>query len=76
MVTVSVGCALAAVSVALAGDTTVDVGGRVVDLLVDRTVSAGQHRIVWRDRGLPSGVYFVRLEAGGAVRTGTMVLVK
>jgi hypothetical protein len=51
-----------------------DVGGRLVRVLLDRPVSAGEHRISWDgkdERGAPAppGVYFARLEAPGLTRT-------
>ena len=51
-----------------------DVGGRRVRTLVETTESAGRHVAVWdgRDDGIrpvSPGVYFVRLEAPGFIRT-------
>jgi len=51
-----------------------DVGGRLVRVLLDRPVSAGEHRIPWDGRDesgapAPPGVYFARLEAPGVSRT-------
>ncbi len=42
-----------------------DLGGRRVATLLDGTRPAGEHAVTWRAAGAPSGVYFVRLEAGG-----------
>ena len=39
-----------------------DVSGTRVAVLVDETLPAGRHEYVFRTDGLPSGVYFVRLE--------------
>jgi hypothetical protein len=58
-----------------------NVGGRVVRTLVDGPVGPGTHSRVWDgtdDRGeaVASGVYFMRLEAGGEVETRKMTLLK
>ncbi len=51
-----------------------DVAGRMVSVLANRFLPAGQHEYRWDGRGLtggelPPGVFFVRLEAGDAVAT-------
>ena len=51
-----------------------DVGGRAVATLVDGAETAGSHTRIWdgrRDDGRPvaAGVYFVRLDFGGEVRS-------
>jgi N-acetylneuraminic acid mutarotase len=58
-----------------------DARGRVVRTLVDATHESGPHAVVWdgRDDGgvrSASGVYFYRLDAGGAVLSKKMVLVE
>jgi len=59
-----------------------DVTGRVVRRLVDgETWAAGSHRLEWdgrdeRGRALASGAYRLRLEADGAVRIGSVVLLR
>ncbi|MGA7307232.1 MAG: FlgD immunoglobulin-like domain containing protein, partial [Rhodothermales bacterium] len=50
--------------------------GRVVESLVNSHQSLGQHSILWDATGVPSGVYFYRLEADGVVRTRSMLLVR
>lgn len=59
----------------------VSVDGRVVRTLVDGEVGPGPHSRVWDgtdDRGesVASGVYFMRLEAGGEVSTRKITLLK
>ncbi len=58
-----------------------DLSGRLVRILVDGPEAAGRHAVVWRGRdqqgdALASGVYFSRLEAGGKVLTGRLLLLK
>ena len=59
-----------------------DISGRLVDvLLADEMASQGRNEVIWRGRdargrGLPSGTYFTRLEAGGTVKTTRMTLLK
>ena len=58
-----------------------DPRGRRVARIVDGVLAAGRHRVVWsgRDsagRSVASGVYFLRLEAGGERRTVRATLVR
>lgn len=53
-----------------------DVRGRQVEVLIDESLSAGDHEVTFEARDLPSGVYFSRLEAAGQVFSNRMVLVK
>jgi hypothetical protein len=58
-----------------------DVRGRLVDNLANRVFSAGQHMVTWNgqsnERGkLPSGVYFVKVEAGNFRSTQKVILNK
>jgi flagellar hook assembly protein FlgD len=60
-----------------------DVRGRRVRRLSDdgRTLAPGLHEFPWDGRNnrghyVSSGVYFVRLSAGGEVESGKLVLVK
>lgn len=41
-----------------------DMLGRCIAVLVDEHVVAGYHETGWQPRALPSGLYFVRLDAG------------
>lgn len=47
----------------------VDPSGRTVAVLMDAVVQAGLHRARWDARGLRSGVYFCRLQAGAETRS-------
>jgi hypothetical protein len=58
-----------------------DVQGRLVRVLVDQVLPAGQHAVEWDGRdgqgqALATGIYLSRLEAGGEVRSGKLALVK
>jgi len=53
-----------------------DVMGRRVSTLVNGAMSAGRHSLAWDASGLPSGVYMLRLTAGGKVMTGKVTLLK
>lgn len=62
-----------------AGWTTidvVDVNGRVVSELARGQVSAGRHSMTWNAKGVPAGIYLVRLQAGGEAVTRKVVLLK
>lgn len=53
-----------------------DVLGREVALLVEGVLPAGTHAVHFDGAGLPSGVYFYRLETGLFAETGRMTLLK
>jgi hypothetical protein len=53
-----------------------DVQGRVVDILVDAYMPAGDHLAVWHADHRASGTYFYRLFSGGFARTKSMVLIR
>jgi len=50
--------------------------GQKVATLVDRTMPAGRHSVVFDGSNLASGVYFYRLEIPGFAKTGKMLMVK
>jgi hypothetical protein len=61
--------------------TVHDARGRLVQVLNDGPLSAGDHALAWdgvdrQGRRLGSGVYFARLVADGEVQTSKLVLVK
>ncbi|UCC79729.1 MAG: T9SS type A sorting domain-containing protein, partial [Candidatus Zixiibacteriota bacterium] len=53
-----------------------DIIGRRVQTLVDKYKHAGVHTLNFNASSLPSGVYFCRLQAGDAVETKSMVLLR
>lgn len=53
-----------------------DVLGRAVAVLVDGEVEAGRHEAVFEARGLPSGVYLVRMTAEGFAQTRRVTLLR
>ncbi len=53
-----------------------DAAGRLVESLVNSPQSAGSHSVTWDAKGIPSGAYFCRLEAGGVVDIRTMFLLR
>ncbi|NNF58942.1 MAG: T9SS type A sorting domain-containing protein [Rhodothermaceae bacterium] len=56
--------------------TVFDALGRQVAVLVDDDHAPGQHAVVFEARGLPSGRYLMRMEAGGAVQTQRVTLLR
>jgi len=53
-----------------------DFSGREIDTLIKEHQTAGQHEAKWTAEGLPSGLYFYRLQAGGFVETKKLILIK
>ncbi len=53
-----------------------DVIGREVAVLVNSVQQAGGHTVTFSRTGLPSGIYFYRLESSGTAITKKMVLVR
>ncbi|MCK4329335.1 T9SS type A sorting domain-containing protein [candidate division WOR-3 bacterium] len=41
-----------------------DVGGRLIETLVDGVRDAGEHSVIWDGSNLPTGIYFIKLTAG------------
>jgi hypothetical protein len=52
------------------------VKGRLIDNLFTGTLDAGRHSINWSPASLSSGVYLIRMEAGGVVRMARGVMVR
>jgi hypothetical protein len=53
-----------------------DVLGRKVATLLDEQREAGRHTVSWNAEGMPSGVYFTRLDAGRFSGTMKLLLMK
>jgi len=53
-----------------------DMTGREVAVLLDGQETAGAHRTMWQSGGAPTGVYLLRLESAGQVRTQKLMLVR
>ena len=58
-----------------------DLRGRLVRSLVNHTVDAGEHAVVWNGRDdqgrlAPAGVYFVNLQTGQGQVTRRVVLTR
>jgi hypothetical protein len=56
--------------------TLYDLLGSRVAVLVRDDLAAGTHHVKWNADGLPSGVYFYRIETGRTTRSGRMVKVR
>jgi|GEM_PF-5439025 len=56
--------------------TAFDLTGRAVIAIDQGRFGAGTHQSKWDASGLESGIYLIRLEAGGEVRTAKAVVVK
>jgi hypothetical protein len=56
--------------------TIYDALGRLVESLVSGHQSAGRHTVTWNAEEVPSGVYFVRMEAGEYETTKTLTVAK
>ena len=53
-----------------------DLLGRAIAVLRDEILPAGRYQTIWDASKVPSGTYYVRLEAGSFVQTRKMVLVR
>ena len=53
-----------------------DMLGRQVAVLIDENKSAGIYQSVFYGKGLPSGIYLLRLEAEGQVKTKHVIIVR
>jgi hypothetical protein len=53
-----------------------DVRGKEVDIIYEGTQSVGQHSYTWNATNLPSGVYYIRLQAGELVSSQKALLIK
>ena len=58
-----------------------DIRGMLVGTLVSEVVGSGHHSVTWDQRDtrgsrVASGIYLVRLSAGGVVRTGKVMILR
>ncbi len=53
-----------------------DITGRMVEMLVNKKLTAGEHKIVWNADEYASGVYFVKLMNGQFQTTQKLILLK
>jgi hypothetical protein len=53
-----------------------DVLGRSLAILVDEYQQPGDYSVEWHPTGVPSGMYFYRLQTGGVIVTRRMALMK
>ncbi len=53
-----------------------DVTGSLVKTLVNGWNGAGNHEVLFDAKGLPSGIYIYRMQAGGAFSAGKILLLK
>jgi hypothetical protein len=53
-----------------------DMAGRLIDEIVNGWYDAGNQSVVWNAADYPSGIYFVKLEAGTFSASQKIVLVK
>ena len=66
-------------TLAKAGKTTIDiynVAGQKVDTLVDATLSAGSHSVVWNATRFSTGVYFYTVKSGAFSLTKKMTILR
>jgi hypothetical protein len=56
--------------------TAYDVRGQEVDVIFEGAQSVGSHSYTWNASNLPSGVYYIRLQAGDLVTSQKALLVK
>jgi len=53
-----------------------DVRGNEVDVIFEGAQGVGQHSYTWNASSLPSGVYYIRLQAGELITSQKALLVK
>jgi hypothetical protein len=56
--------------------TIYDILGKEVKTVLNQTMAAGKHSVVWNAAQAPSGIYFYRLTAGGFTKTRKLLLLK
>jgi hypothetical protein len=53
-----------------------DIQGKLIEILMDNTVTAGQHQVTWDAGSFSSGMYFYRIETDGFTQTKKCLLLK
>lgn len=53
-----------------------DIVGREITTIVSEELSAGNHSRQWNAAGMPSGIYFYRLQAGSYTETKKLILLR
>ncbi|TAK56124.1 MAG: T9SS type A sorting domain-containing protein [Bacteroidetes bacterium] len=53
-----------------------DILGREIATLVNETKPAGSYNVTWDASGLPSGIYFYRMQAGSFIQNKKLLLIK
>ena len=53
-----------------------DIRGKEVDVIFEGIQSSGQHSYTWNAEMFPSGVYYIRLQAGSMVSNQKALLIK
>ena len=53
-----------------------DINGNMISELINQHQSVGTYNLMWNAEGYPSGVYFVKLDAGEFTQTQKLMLVK
>ncbi|MCK4329609.1 T9SS type A sorting domain-containing protein [candidate division WOR-3 bacterium] len=42
-----------------------DISGRLIQTIIDNVIDAGEYNVLWDSSSRPSGVYFLKFNAGG-----------
>jgi flagellar hook assembly protein FlgD len=53
-----------------------DINGRNISRLIDNTMKAGYHSVLWNAERYSSGVYIIRMQAGDFRSSQKLMLVK
>ena len=56
--------------------TVYDAMGKIIEILVDKELDAGKYNFTFSAAGLPSGVYFYKIQSGGIDQVRKMILMK
>ena len=54
----------------------VDILGRKITTLYSGKLTSGLHQTLWKSNNCPSGIYFIRLQAGKTIATTRIILLK